>query len=146
MGPPGDSVVLTADPSSFGSGINTALLTVSALEGSNRPQVVAAVLLTVPGATPATAEVSPNALVFVAEVGQPLPPRRTVAVSNVGGGTLAFNFSATISSPPGGSWLTLAGPGGAAPGQVTVSVNPSGLPLGVYEATLIGTFGGGSAK
>ena len=143
-GPAGEDVVLTADPSSFGSGINTALLTVSAPAASNNPQVVTAVLLTVPGATPATAEVSPNALVFVAEVGQPLPPKRTVSVSNVGGGTLAFNFSATITSPPGGNWLTLAGQGGAAPAQVTVLVNPSGLPLGVYEATLIGTFGGGA--
>ena len=145
-GPAGEDVVLTADPSSFGSGINTALLTVSASGASNNPQVVAVVLLTVPGATPATAEVSPNALVFVAEVGQPLPPKKTVSVSNVGGGTLAFNFSATISSPPGGSWLTLAGPGGAAPGQVTVLVNPSGLPLGVYRATLAGTFGGGAQR
>ena len=146
-GPAGEDVVLTADPSSFGSGINTALLTVSASsEASNSPQVVAAVLLTVPGATPATAEVSPNALVFVAEVGQPVPPKQTVAVSNVGGGTLAFNFSATITSPLGGSWLTLAGRGGAAPEQVTVLVNPSGLPLGVYEAKLTGTFGGGAQR
>ena len=145
-GPPGDSVVLTADPSSFGSGINTALLTVSASGASNNPQIVAAVLLTVPGATPATAEVSPNALVFVAEQGQPVPPRQTVAVSNVGGGSLSFSFSAMITSPPGGSWLSLAGQGGFAPGQVTVLVNPSGLPLGVYEAKLTGTFGGAAQR
>ena len=77
-GSTGEDVVLTADPSSFGSGINTALLTVSASGASNNPQVVAVVLLTVPGATPATAEVSPNALVFVAEQGQPIPPNQTV--------------------------------------------------------------------
>ena len=145
-GPPGDSVSLTADPSSFGSGINSALLTVSAPEASNNPQVVAAVLLTVPGATPATAEVSPNALVFVAVQGQGVPPSQTVAVSNVGGGTLSFNFFAAITSPPGGSWLTLSGQGGVAPGQFTVLVNPSGLPLGVYRATLTGTFTGGGQR
>ncbi len=145
-GPAGEDVVLTADPSSFGSGINSALLTVSAPEASNNPQVVAAVLLTVPGATPATAEVSPNALVFVAVQGQGVPPSQTVAVSNVGGGTLSFNFNATITSPSGGSWLTLAGQGGVAPGQFTVLVNPSGLPLGIYRATLTGTFTGGGQR
>ena len=145
-GSTGEDVVLTADPSSFGSGINTALLTVSASGASNNPQVVAVVLLTVPGATPATAEVSPNALVFVAEQGQPIPPNQTVAVSNVGGGSLSFSFSAMITSPPGGSWLSLAGQGGAAPGQVIVLVNPSGLPLGVYEAKLTGTFGGAAQR
>ena len=145
-GAPGSSVTLTADPSSFGSGINTALLTVSAPGASNNPQVVAVVLLTVPGATPATAEVSPNALVFVAEQGQPVPPNQTVSVSNVGGGTLSFNFTAAITSPPGGSWLTLVGQGGAAPGQVTILVNPSGLPLGLYRATLTGTFGVGAPR
>ena len=142
----GASVTLTADPSSFGSGINTALLTVSAPGASNNPQVVAVVLLTVPGATPATAEVSPNALVFVAEQGQPVPPNQTVAVGNVGGGTLSFNFAATITSPPGGNWLTLTGQSGAAPGQVTVLANPSGLSPGLYRATLTGTFGVGALQ
>ena len=142
----GASVTLTADPSSFGSGINTALLTVSAPWASNNPQVVAVVLLTVPGATPATAEVSPNALVFVAEQGQPVPPNQTVAVGNVGGGTLSFNFAATITSPPGGNWLTLTGQSGAAPGQVTVLANPSGLSPGLYRATLTGTFGVGALQ
>ena len=145
-GPAGEDVVLTADPSSFGSGINSALLTVSAPEASNNPQVVAAVLLTVPGATPATAEVSPNALVFVAVQGQGVPPSQTVAVSNVGGGTLSFNFNATITSPSGSSWLTLAGQEGVAPGQFTVLVNPSGLPLGIYRAALTGTFTGGGQR
>ena len=145
-GTPGASVSLTADPSSFGSGVNSALLTVSASGASNDPQVVAVVLLTVPGATPATAEVSPNALVFVAEQGQPVPPTQTVMVSNVGGGTLSFNFNATITSPPGGSWLILTGQAWVAPGQVTVLVNPSGLPLGVYRATLTGTFTGGAQR
>ncbi len=91
-GAPGSSVSLTADPSSFGSGINTALLTVSASGASNSPQVVAAVLLTVPGATPATAEVSPNALVFVAEVGRrshPIKPSRS-ATSAAGRSPLIF--------------------------------------------------------
>ena len=91
-GAPGSSVSLTADPSSFGSGINTALLTVSASGASNSPQVVAAVLLTAPGATPATAEVSPNALVFVAEVGRrshPIKPSRS-ATSAAGRSPLIF--------------------------------------------------------
>ncbi len=142
----GAVVSLTADPSSFGSGINTALLTVSAAGASSNPQVVTVVLLTVPGATPATAEVSPNALVFVAEQGQPAPPNQTVSVSNVGGGTLSFNFTATITSPPGGNWLTLVGQGGVAPGQMTILADPSGLSPGVYRATLTGAFGGGAPQ
>ena len=75
-----------------------------------------------------------------------MPPNQTVSVSNVGGGTLSFNFTAAITSPPGGSWLTLVGQGGAAPGQVTILVNPSGLPLGLYRATLTGTFGVGAPR
>ena len=140
-GAPGASVSLTADPSSFGSGVNSALLTVSAPGASNNPQVVAVVLLTVPGATPATAEISPNALVFVAEQGQPVPPNQTVAVSNVGGGTLSYTFTASTTS--GDNWLTLTGQSGAAPGEVTVAANPSGLLPAIYRGTLTGSFTGG---
>jgi hypothetical protein len=43
-GAPGAAVELTADPSSFGSGVNSALLTVSASGASNNPQVVTVVL------------------------------------------------------------------------------------------------------
>ena len=137
-GAPGAAVELTADPSSFGSGVNSALLTVSASGASNNPQVVTVVLLTVPGATPATAEISPTALVFVAEQGQPAPPAQTVAISNVGGGTLSYIFIASTTS--GGNWLNLTGQAGSAPGEVTVLANPSGLPLGLYRG-MLSTFG-----
>ena len=43
-GASGAAVELTADPSSFGSGVNSALLTVSASGASNNPQVVTVVL------------------------------------------------------------------------------------------------------
>ena len=142
-GAPGTPVFLTADPSSFDSGVRSQLVTVSATGASNNPQLVTVVLLTVPGATPATAEISPNALVFVALLGQPAPPPQTINLSNVGGGTLSFNFTTTITSPPGGSWLSLVGQGGVNRGQVTVSADPSDLPRGLYRATLTGTFGVG---
>ena len=57
-----------------------------------------------------------------------------------------FNFTAAISTPFGGSWLTLAGQDGAAPGQVTVLVDPSGLSPGAYRGTVTGTFTGGAQR
>ena len=106
---------------------------------SNNPQVVTVVLLTVPGATPPTPEISPTALAFVAVQGQPAPPAQTVSVSNVGGGTLFFNFLASTTS--GGNWLRVSGQAGAAPGEITASVNPVGLAPGRYDGTLTSTFG-----
>ena len=140
-GPPGDSVVLTADPSSFGSGIQNAVLTVSAPEASNSPQLVTVVLLTVPGATPATPEISPSALLFRAVQGQAPPPAQNVEIINVGGGTLSFQC--TISMISGGNWLILTGQGGVAPGEVRLFASTVGLPSGRYSATVTCTFPGG---
>ena len=90
------ATTLTADQTGLAPGVLQALVTVSAPGATNDPQLFSVTLLVAPAATPASADISPQGLLFVTEQGQPAPPTQTVAVSNVGGGTLFFNFSATM--------------------------------------------------
>jgi uncharacterized protein (TIGR03437 family) len=59
-----------------------------------------------------------------------------LTVSNTGGGRLDFNAAAAVTTPSGGTWLTVTPASGtaaaAAPAIVTVAANPAGLPPGTY--------------
>jgi hypothetical protein len=57
---------------------------------------------------------------------------QTILINNSGGGIL--NWTVTLSQDA--SWLTCTPGAGTGPGIVTVSVDPSGLPLGTYNATI----------
>jgi len=74
--------------------------------------------------------VAPQSLSFTAVVGEGTPPPLAVQVINTGGGTL--NWAATSSQP----WLILSARSGTAPSQISVTVNPSGLNPGVYNASI----------
>jgi len=71
-----------------------------------------------------------NPLWFMAVQGGDDPADQVFVVRNDGGGTL--DWTVTSDQP----WLTASPAFGAAPGEVTVSVDASGLPLGTSEAVL----------
>ena len=138
------ATTLTADPTGLAPGVLQALVTVSAPGATNDPQLFSVTLLVAPAATPASADISPQGLLFVAEQGGTMPATQDLTVSNAGGGALTADFVTSTSS--GVEWLMVTPSGGTtSPGPFTlqVSVNPAALAAGVYRGNLIGTFSSG---
>ena len=71
---------------------------------------------------------NPSSLVFVAQAGEASPPPQTLEVS----GTANATFTATVSA----AWLSISSAGGAAPAQITVTANPTGLAAGTYNGSI----------
>ena len=82
-----------------------------------------------------TLTVAPSALSFQVTAGSTETQNISVALANMGGGSLTWS---AVSSA---AWLELAEPSGAAPGFVTVVANPSGLKINMLHPATI-TFTG----
>ena len=138
------AITLAANPSGLAAGVLQVLVTVSAPGASNDPQLFTTTLHVVPTNTPATADIGPNGMLFVAEQDGALLAEQDLTVSNAGGGTLTADFVAATSS--GGDWLMVSPTSGTASGgpfTTQVSVNQAGLAAGVYRGTITGTFSAG---
>lgn len=82
--------------------------------------------------TPLNLTVLPAALSFAYDTGKPAPATQQLSVSPEG---LAVTIMAYVST--GGSWLSVSPGSTTAPGVLTVSVNPAGLPTGVYAGSIV---------
>lgn len=89
--------------------------------------MTAAEVATLPQApSPAVINVAPTVLAFSGQVGQANPANQTVAITNVGAGTLTW--SATSNQP----WLTVSPASGVGPQSLVVSASLTGLPAGTH--------------
>jgi hypothetical protein len=104
-------------------------LKVEAPEADNSPQYVKLVLFV--ESPPPTIGVTPGAFFFNAIAGEPNPPSQTLTITNEGGSTLNWSVSS------GESWLGLNPMSGVDSGDVTVSVDITGLPIGEYHDTIV---------
>ncbi|MDA0168687.1 hypothetical protein OJ998_06280 [Solirubrobacter taibaiensis] len=77
-----------------------------------------------------TLSVTPSALSFWSTRGQGNPAPKTVDVANAGSGSLAY------AATENGSWLSITGASGNAPGAIKASINTSGLAAGTYTAQI----------
>ncbi len=75
---------------------------------------------------------TPASLSFVWQTGGALPAAQTVAVK-AGNSKVAF---AAVIAPLGTQWITVTPNTGSLPASMSVLVNPSGLPIGAYNAIL----------
>jgi uncharacterized protein (TIGR03437 family) len=99
----------------------TGLVTISVLGQPGNDSI------TIMVAAGASIAVSPTSLTFMAAVGGASPAAQTIAITNGGGGTLAW--TATTS---GGSWLSVSATSGTAPSELSVAVSSAGLVAGTY--------------
>ncbi|OAI47497.1 hypothetical protein AYO43_04390 [Nitrospira sp. SCGC AG-212-E16] len=84
---------------------------------------------------------SPTSLVFAGTVGGTNSSAQTFAISNIGGGTLTWSASSSV------TWLTLSPQSGTNAGTITASLNPAGLVMsGNYTATVTVTAVGATTK
>jgi len=131
------TLTVTANGSGLLPGIYNGQIALSSPGASNA--VVVNVTLTVSNTPTITINPASLAPVFF-QIGGANPATQTIAVSLAGGGAVAFNASATVSS--GTNWLSVSPTAGATPANVTVSINPSGLPAGSYQGTVTITVAG----
>lgn len=80
-----------------------------------------------------TASVSPTSLNFGQPLNGPAPPAQTLSITS-SSGTLTYSAAATTQV---GNWLKLSAPGGTTPGQLSASVDGSGLSQGTYVGTIV---------
>ncbi len=112
----------------------------SRVRSSNRTVAVTLVISPPPAAA---LTVSPQSLNFNAVVGGAAPGTQTVAVS----ASSPTNFTASVSTTSGGSWLSITPSGSLTTNQtLTVSANPSGLPAGSYSGKISLSGSGSSAS
>lgn len=130
------TVTAAVNISGLAQGFYTASVTFSAAGASNSPVTIPVTL----SIAPPTLFVSPTSLSFSAFQGQGNPASKTLSITNTGAGTV--NWTASSSA----SWLTLSAASGTAPTTLTVSVNTSGLSLGVYNANITVTSPGSSGS
>jgi uncharacterized protein (TIGR03437 family) len=121
---------ITADPTKLPVGTTSASLLIL---GTNLQSVTIPITITVSPSVPKMA-LSQNGFTFTADAGGGAPPPQTFEVLDTG--TLPFSWSVQASTVSGGYWLSVSpANGNSSPtnfGSVTVSVNPTGLPAGVY--------------
>ena len=75
--------------------------------------------------------VSPSQLSFNGVAGGAAPAAQTLAIREASGGAMTWGASVNSASP----WLLLSSESGAAPADISVSVNPAGLSAGTYSGT-----------
>ncbi len=124
-----DTVNVSVDHGGLGVGEHTATILVSA-PAAGGPPLEIPVTLTVTAGVPGY---SPADFRFDADQGGPPPPDQVLSVWNAGSGTL--DWSVTDDA----AWLTLVPASGQSAGEadeVTVSVNPAGLPPGFSDAVI----------
>jgi len=146
---------LTISPSAYGYGLSTpqaitvgvnpavtlaagtymAEVIVNSVDGKQGFSIP--VTMTISAATATYFDNVAGALDFSMETDGDAPPAQEVEVRNAGAGTLAW--TATTNTADGGAWLSLSEPGGTAPTDLSVTVNPKNLPNG---GLIAGTFVG----
>ena len=107
------------------AGTYTGSVQIASAGASNTPASIG-VTLTVTEA-PASLALALQALTFQYTYGGALPPPQNFAITNAGGGTLAWTASTSA------YWLGVSAVSGTAPASLAVSVNPANLAAGTYR-------------
>ena len=119
-------------------GTHTATVRVESAGSQGSPKLIP-VTLTLDAPVPVLA-VAPATLSFSTVVGAASPAAKTLAVSNTGAGTLNYSVSDNA------AWLSVSPASGTAPGNVSVSVNATGLAAGTYNGIVTVTSGGATGS
>ena len=87
---------------------------------------------------------SPTSLSFAYTIGGTAPAAQQLNITSSGA---AMTFTAAASITSGGSnWLSVSPASGTTPATLNVSVNPSGIPGGIYQGAITLTPAGGSPQ
>jgi len=132
------SVTVSVNPTGLAAGTYKTAISVTA-PGATPKTVPVAFHLTTAALPPAIGLNQTN-LSFSGTVGGTNPSAQTIAVSNVGGGTLSWTASDNA------AWLALSPVSGTNNGAMTATVNLTGLAAGTYNTAISVTAPGATAK
>lgn len=123
------NVQVSVNTSGLTAGVYLDTVVISAPGATNSPQeVIVSLTLTNP---PPTIGLNPTQFYFSAVAGSGNPDNQVLHVTNTGLGTL--NWTATNSE----SWLTIYPTAGVEDGDITLSVDITGLPYDIYYDTIV---------
>jgi uncharacterized protein (TIGR03437 family) len=120
---------VSVSPAGLSAGMYTGSIQIASAGASNTPASIG-VTLTVTEA-PASLAVAPQALTFQYTYGGAPPPAQNLAITNAGGGTLAWTASTSA------YWLGASAASGGVPASLSVSVNPANLAAGTYTENVL---------
>ena len=139
--PAGTPIAVGPNTASMDPGVYTALIPFRSTTARNSPQYLSVTYHVVAPTAAPIPQLNAYGMNFSAVAGSTNNMQKTFLFNNLGGGSVNAQFT-TTSSP--GNWLSVspstatATSGVQAPIQVTV--NPTGLPAGIYHGTITGTF------
>jgi uncharacterized protein (TIGR03437 family) len=81
----------------------------------------------------ASLSASPTTLSFSYSTGGATPANQSVSVTSLGS---ALSFTAAASTVSGSNWLSVSPASGITPATLNVSVNPAGVPSGIYQGAI----------
>lgn len=85
-----------------------------------------------------TLNLSPTSLTFSAAAGG-TAPSQNVQVTTSNGSAATFSAAAAVTTPSGGTWLSIGSTTGTTPATESVSVNTTGLAAGTYNGSVMFT-------
>ncbi len=83
---------------------------------------------------PTSLAAAPDALSFVVAPGQPLTAAQTLKIASAG---VSVDTAVSATTKSGGTWLFVSPVRASTPLEATVSVNPTGLPAGTYQGSIV---------
>jgi uncharacterized protein (TIGR03437 family) len=128
-------LTVAVNASALQSGTYSGTIAITSAAASNSPLVVNVNLTVQPSQN---LSLSSNVLSFTSQMDADAPPPQTVTAT-ASSGVLTFSAVASPLSPPGVSWLQINPPAGSAgnpAANLTISVNPAGLPAGTYTGLI----------
>jgi len=105
-------------------------VTIQSPEAANSPITIAVTFTVGP---PQTITLSPASLQFSYQTGSSAPAAQKVTVTSSG---VSLNFTAAANTQSGGAWLSVTPAAWSTPGELNVSVSPSGLSAATYRGTI----------
>ncbi|MGD0796090.1 MAG: glycosyl hydrolase family 28-related protein [Acidobacteriaceae bacterium] len=131
-------------PTSIG---NAQSVQVTATSAADPTKSASATILLTPGVTAPVLSISPPpSLSFSATQGSSANFTQSVIVGNTGSATTTLNWSVTATEP----WLTFSPVSGSIAGggsqSVAITANPTGLGIGIHNATVTFSVGNGTAS
>jgi adhesin/invasin len=127
------TVTISVNPSGLAPGNYTGIVTFTSSGGGST-----AVLVTYSIANKPALVITPPALVFVTPDNTIAPAAQTLQATS-STGAISYRVSAQVSTPTGGTWLSVSPGSGQTVGSVQVSVSPAGLAQGIYNGSVLFT-------
>jgi uncharacterized protein (TIGR03437 family) len=124
-------------PNTLAAGTYAGAVTATVPAADTKPLTIPVTLTVVKVPNGATIAANPLALAFSFEQGGVVPPAQQISLTSSGG---SFNVATSVASSA--KWLAVAPGTITTPGSFNVSVNPSGLPVAKYNATITLTSAG----